>query len=214
MVNSKYNSLRYVRDSIWTIRRGCLEGISEIAEVFNTKEASDELVTIVYNSLQDTNKWVVREAMKQIGPLLFQLKKNSYFENMNETLLNIQKFLSNYENFEKKDELAYNLAYNFPSILNAYGRESWPIFRNSYIQASKELDIKIRTSIASSFFTIASILKQEEGAEEYLSELLSVIRTYLTEIPTIVIKILPQIPDLLKIYPLSQIVSEIINLFV
>ena len=60
-----------------------------------------------------------------------------------------------------QEEINYFFAYNFPAVLNVYGKECWPKLRKIYGNLCNEENGRIRMSMISSFYEICKMVGKE-----------------------------------------------------
>ena len=69
---------------------------------------------------------------------------------------------------DKKENVNYYFAYNFPAILFCYGKEVWPKLNSLFFNLCKEKDLKVRRSIIASFHEVSKIVGEKITEEELL----------------------------------------------
>ena len=185
-----YNIIKKLsNDLLWQIRKCCIEIMPNILKSYKEKSYHNlNLVIIGTNAkpfleiieklISDNQKYVRNTIIKKIGEIICHLDKDElsiklfdfYKETLDEYYSNKDKLNNKNSNFTpfNIDDLLYDYAYNFPSILFCYGSSFWPKLRNLYLNLCNEKDLKIRKSIISSFHEVSTILGKELTENELL----------------------------------------------
>ncbi len=96
---------------MWTIKLVCVKGAFKMFQ--NLQENNkNNVLQFLQECLNETNKWVIEEAISQLPKLIQYSKTSSNFENTFNFALN---FFSDYSNFQSDDEvkLFYFILVNF-----------------------------------------------------------------------------------------------------
>ena len=186
-----YNIIKKLsNDLLWQIRKCCVEIIPSVLKSFKEKSFHNlnlvitgtnakPFLEIIEKLISDNQKYVRNTIIKKIGEIICHLDKDElsiklfdyYKETLDEYYSNKDKLNNNNGNFThfNIDDLLYDYAYNFPSVLFCYGSSFWPKLRNLYFNLCNEKDLRIRKSIISSFHEVSTILGKEITENELLT---------------------------------------------
>ena len=185
-----YNIIKKLsNDLLWQIRKCCVEIIPSVLKSFKEKSFHNlnlvitgtnakPFLEIIEKLISDNQKYVRNTIIKKIGQIICHLDKDElsiklfdyYKDTLDEYYSNKDKLNNKNSNFTpfNIDDLLYDYAFNFPSILFCYGSSFWPKLRNLYLNLCNEKDLKIRKSIISSFHEVSTILGKELTENELL----------------------------------------------
>ena len=185
-----YNIIKKLsNDLLWQIRKCCVEIIPSVLKSFKEKSFHNlnlvitgtnakPFLEIIEKLISDNQKYVRNTIIKKIGQIICHLDKDElsiklfdyYKDTLDEYYSNKDKLNNKNSNFTpfNIDDLLYDYAYNFPSVLFCYGSSFWPKLRNLYLNLCNEKDLRIRKSIISSFHEVSTILGKELTENELL----------------------------------------------
>mmetsp|Transcript_6405 Transcript_6405/g.9323 ORF Transcript_6405/g.9323 Transcript_6405/m.9323 type:complete len:371 (+) Transcript_6405:395-1507(+) len=106
--------------------------------------------------IDDVSRWVKMEAFKQLGPFIATFKSNE----ISDTLVKYFTDMA-YQSEHNDSDLVEFCAYNFPAIVVTLGKERWNLLEQSYKMLTKDVQWKVRRSLACSLHEIAQIVGPE-----------------------------------------------------
>ena len=198
------NSLEKLsNDKHWEIRQKCIEILYQIIPELNKEEKYNNkindyiknIVGLIEKFIEDKNKKVRFYLIEKIGEIIKVCQQKFLPEKLIEFYIKeIDEFYSNEENYiidikENQDnnninKINFYFWYNFPAVLNYYGKEKWEQLKDIYKNIIKDKDINVIGTVLSSFYEICNIL----GKEITLKELLPLYNTFLEQDESIYIK--------------------------
>ena len=206
------NSLEKLsNDKQWQIRQKCIEILYQIIPELNKDEENNindnnnnkindyikNIVALIEKFIEDKNKKVRFYLIEKIGEIIKVCPKKDLPEKLIQFYIKeIEEFYSNEENYiidinDKQENININIKkinfyfwYNFPAVLNYYGKEKWEQLKDIYKNIIKDKDINVIRTVLSSFYEICNIL----GKEITLKELLPLYNTFLEQDESIYVK--------------------------
>eukprot|EP00796_Vickermania_ingenoplastis_P012565 gene12565-8611_t len=154
--------LNLCRDDVWGVRQACVEASEEVSLAVNDSARVAKLVPIYKVFLEDPSRWVRNRAFEFLGRFIHTLRS----EDITPELL--KNFTDMAFQAEIGDpELSEYCAFFLPAVVQAIGRERWSAVRDSYATLVKDVQWKVRKSLAYSLHELALLLGTEL-TEEYL----------------------------------------------
>ena len=145
---------KFILDDQKFVRNAILERIGEI--ISSIDQERDGLSIKLFNFYKES---VENYYFNKSKLLSATMSVNSGLT-MNSISTKMSSISSNRTRYGQED-INYYFAYNFPSVLYVYGRESWPKLRKIYGNLCNETSGRIRMSIISSFYEICKMVGQE-----------------------------------------------------
>ena len=191
------------KDSLWTVRNPTVKILPKLTKLCDSKTVSTVLIDIFKTFSQDPKIFVKYSAIEIFGEFISLLNKedkDNYKELLNFYVSTINE---SSEKPGKKDDTTSILekcAFNFPAILQFYGKESWDTLKVVYKKMAQETEEKIRLTLAASMGEVSKIL----GPELTESELVDFVSLFFKgnestkENKEIQIKILGVLPDIIR----------------
>lgn len=150
------------RDDVWGVRQACVEASEEVSMALSDSVRVSKLVPMYKVFLEDPSRWVRNRAFEYLGRFIHTLRS----EDINTELL--QTFIGMAFQAEIGDpELSEYCAFFLPAVVQAIGPERWPSIRDAYATLVKDVQWKVRKSLAYSLHELAALLGTEL-TEEYL----------------------------------------------
>ena len=191
------------RDSLWTVRNPAVKILPKLTKLCDSKTVSTVLIDIFKTFSQDPKIFVKYSAIEIFGEFISLLNKedkDNYKELLNFYVTTIKE---SSEKPGKKDDtmsILEKCAFNFPAILQFYGKESWDTLKVVYRKMAEEKEEKIRLTLAASIGEVSKIL----GPELTESDLVDFVSLFFKgnestkENKEIQIKILGVLPDIIR----------------
>mmetsp|Transcript_13040 Transcript_13040/g.24294 ORF Transcript_13040/g.24294 Transcript_13040/m.24294 type:complete len:445 (-) Transcript_13040:1672-3006(-) len=146
--------LKFCNDSIWSIRKAAIEGLSEILKV-SSESLKTELIEVMKKGLKDKSRWVKLTAQQQLGPFIVELGKG-----VEDEILQAYLKLSA---SDSESELKSSCAFYFPGVLVTLGAEAWTTLQPTFNQMCLDEQIKVRKSLAASMHELGRILGSSQA---------------------------------------------------
>ncbi|CAO0800068.1 unnamed protein product [Mucor circinelloides] len=203
---------RFAEDQIWHVRRSCVMTLPQLCGVLSEESKSELTVTSVETFRNDVSR-NVRNAMADIvGELVVKFLPEGWEQTgqpgkMPEPLL--QYFLSlgsnvnnsNNQMLKLEIDRTYICAYNFPAVVLTAGVDYWNThLRDTYLNLTKDYQIKVRCTFAHSLHDIARII----GPERTERDLVQIFALYLMDLDDVKQGVLEHLADFLGTLAVSS----------
>ena len=182
------NSLEKIsNDKYWIIRKKSIEILYKIIPLLNKEKENEEnnnnyyknIITLIEKFIEDKNEKVRFYLIEKIGEIITACPENDLpMKLFNFYIKSIEEYYSDEENLinnklemeieEKSKNINFYFWYNFPAILNKYGKEKWNELSNIYKYITKEENFLVINTIICSFYEICKILGKEITVKELL----------------------------------------------
>lgn len=150
------------QDDVWGVRQACVEASEEVALSLTHSARVSKLVPLYRRFLEDPSRWVRNRAYENYGKLLHSLRS----EDISNELLQIFTGMA-FQAEIGDPELSEYCSFYFPAVLEAITKERWGSVRDAYATLVRDVQWKVRKSMAYSLHEVAAILGSELS-EEYL----------------------------------------------
>lgn len=111
-----------------------------------------------------------------------------------EHYLNMTSPVSNFENVDH--DLSHHCAYSFPAVAMTLGRKHWPCLREAYKLLAKDVQLKVRWTLASSLHQMALIL----GPEHTSRDLLPIFMSFMKDLEEVRFGVLQNLSSILPFF--------------
>ncbi|CCW61244.1 unnamed protein product [Phytomonas sp. EM1] len=148
--------LNLCQDDIWGVRQACVDSIEELSQGLPEEVCIEHLLPAFQQLLEDNSRWVRDRAYGALGCLIHTLKN----ENIDPELLQLYTNMA-FQSENGDCELSEYCAYSFPAIVQAIGPERWDEVQDAYCTMLKDVQWKVRKSLAHSLHVVAMILGTE-----------------------------------------------------
>lgn len=191
------------RDSLWTVRKPAVEILPKLTKLCDSHTISTVLIEIFKAFSNDTKNFVRYSAVEILGEFISLLNKDdmkNYYTLLEFYINIVNDFTGQSQKKEDSISIIGKCAFNFPAILQFYGKESWEKLKPVYKKMSEEKDDKIKTSLASSLGEVSKIL----GPELTSSDLVEFVEKFFVkgkdnkDNKEIQLKILGILPDIIR----------------
>ncbi|KAI8326855.1 armadillo-type protein [Choanephora cucurbitarum] len=196
---------QFAQDQVWHVRRSCILTLPQICSVLS-EETKAELTVSSVEKFRNDDSRNVRNAMADIiGDLISKFlppdweltgKPGNLPEPLLQYFLSLGLNASNNNNQMLKLEIdrTYICAYNFPAVVLTAGADYWNShLRDTYLNLTKDYQIKVRCTFAHSLHDIARII----GPERTERDLVQIFALYLMDIDDVKQGVLEHLADFL-----------------
>ncbi|KAI8095332.1 armadillo-type protein [Thamnidium elegans] len=202
---------QFSEDQIWHVRRSCVSTLPKLCGVLSEEFKTEITVTSVETFRNDVSR-NVRNAMADIvGELVSKFLPKGWEQTgqpgkMPEPLL--QYFLSLGSNVNNSNQMlkleidrTFICAYNFPAVVLTAGVDYWNgHLRETYLNLTKDYQIKVRCTFAHSLHDIARII----GPERTERDLVQIFALYLMDLDDVKQGVLEHLADFLGTLAVSS----------
>lgn len=151
-------------DDIWGIRQACAESIEEVALGVPPDVRCERLLPAFRRLLEDSSRWVRNRAYESLGRLIHALPRAA----IDSKLLRLYTDMA-FQSDNGEGELTVHCAFSFPAIVEAVGPERWPELRDAYVTMLKDVQWKVRKSLAYSLHEVAAMVGTDIAEESLVS---------------------------------------------
>jgi len=183
--------IKLSQDDIWGVRKSCVDVIVSLGEAIEQPKRYTTLFGIFEKFLQDQSKWVRSSAYKCLGPFIAMLPSTE----VSSSLLKHFGLMATQAKIIGDNELPMHCAFNFPGVLLTIGGTRWSELKELYFMLAKDVQWKVRKTLAHSIHEVSKIL----GTELTESNLLEVLDLFLKDIDEVKIAVIPHMASILVV---------------
>jgi serine/threonine-protein phosphatase 4 regulatory subunit 1 len=145
------------KDEIWGVRKACADSLVVVAKGLESSKRHSAVFELFMVFCEDVSRWVRVSACQQLGQLLYTFDKGTVTVNMLKyfTDMAFQGESSNDSDFSEY------CAHSFPGVLQGIGKERWGEMEASFQMLIKDVQWKVRKTMAHCLHEIAQIIGQE-----------------------------------------------------
>lgn len=147
-------------DDIWGVRQACAESVWQVAEALPESARVQHLVPVLEKLLADESRWVRSQAHKSFGYLLHTLSK----DDISPELLQLFTDMA-FQSDNAEGAFSAYCAFCFPAVVEVTGPSRWAEMADSYATMLKDVQWKVRKSLAYSLHELAIILGSQKTEE-------------------------------------------------
>ena len=190
---------KLTNDTLWIVKKVAAENLPKITKLCDKETISKEILPIFNNFAKD-DKTVVKNVIVEIFGEFLSLIDKDDLENASQLLDFYVNTIQNIESRGNKKEdkvVIQKCAFNFPAVLQFFGKDSWEKLKPCFNLMVKEKDEKIKLPLASALGEISKIL----GPETTEYDILEYVDTFFNNsspLSELKIKILSVLPDIIK----------------
>ena len=157
------------KDTLWFVKKVAVEILPKITKLCDTNIIIQRIKPIFQNFAKEERievKISVVEALGEFISLLDKKESNNFTEFLEFYIKTVQKFSEK----NKKDykQVLAKCAFNFPVLIDFFGKDSWPKLKPSFIIMAQSKDESIKLPLAASIGDISNILGPELTEEDLL----------------------------------------------
>ncbi|CAG9572452.1 conserved hypothetical protein [Leishmania major strain Friedlin] len=140
-------------DEIWGVRQACAESIEKVASGLPESMRVQFIVPAFQKLLEDDSRWVRTRAYESLGRLLHTLRS----EDISPELLRLFTDMA-FQSDNVESPLSEYCAYCFPAVVQVIGPSRWNEVADAYATMLKDVQWKVRKSLAYSLHEMAALL--------------------------------------------------------
>lgn len=140
-------------DETWGVRQMCPEAVEQVSLSVSNELRLGKLLPMYQSLLEDSIRWVRSRAYEYLGQFIHTLHTEEISPDLLQTFVSLA--------FPPEVGDAQNsafCAFSFPAVLEAVGRERWGSLRDAYATLVKDVQWKVRRSLAYSLHEVAQLL--------------------------------------------------------
>lgn len=182
---------KLVGDDVWGVRKACAESMATISSALDPADRATEIVPLFTTLINDGSRWVRNTAFEQLGHMLATLQSHE----ITKTLLTYYVSMANPKHITNDSNLSYQCAFSFPAVVQAVGAARWPELSGAFNLLIKDIQWKIRRTLAFSLHEIAKIL----GPQLTETQLVPAFDLFLKDLDEVKIGVLKHLYDFISI---------------
>ncbi|GET87777.1 hypothetical protein, conserved [Leishmania tarentolae] len=140
-------------DEIWGVRQACAESIEKVSSGLPKSMRVQFIVPAFQKLLEDDSRWVRTRAYESLGHLLHTLRS----EDISPELLHLFTDMA-FQSDNVESPLSEYCAYCFPAVVQVIGPSRWNEVADAYETMLKDVQWKVRKSLAYSLHEMAALL--------------------------------------------------------
>lgn len=152
-------------DSIWSVRKGCVESLVNVASAVTKQERANTFIPMIHRFVKDVSRWVRNAAYKTLGPLLFALE----VELITPELLALYTGIPELSTSLVDVDVNFFCAFTFPAVATRLGADRWPELNSTFATLCKDTKFKVRRTLSHSLHELALLLGPD-ATQQYLLE--------------------------------------------
>lgn len=148
--------LSLCKDEIWGVRKACAESIVAVSAGVNDDSRVQQLVPAFKALSEDASRWVRVAAYQNLGQLIHTMRR----EDISPMFLKIFTDMA-FQSEGGDSDFAEYCAFSFPAVVQVIGKERWREVDDAFATLLKDVQWKVRKSLAHSLHEIARIVGPE-----------------------------------------------------
>ena len=187
------------KDTLWFVKKVAVEILPKITKLCDSDIVLKNIMPIFKNFANEEKIEVKISLVETLGEFIALLDKkenNNYLDLLEFFIKTVQKFSE--KNKREYKNVLQKCAFNFPAILDFFGKETWSKLKPSFITMANDKDEKVKIPLAAAIGDIAVIIGGE-STEEDLIEYVDKFFKNSGQHSDLKLKILENLPKIIKI---------------
>mmetsp|Transcript_77082 Transcript_77082/g.89646 ORF Transcript_77082/g.89646 Transcript_77082/m.89646 type:complete len:620 (-) Transcript_77082:2253-4112(-) len=148
--------VRLCKDDIWGVRKACAENLVSVSEGISAEARSQQLVGVFKSLSEDASRWVRVAAFQMLGQFIHTMRR----EDISPMFLKIFTDMA-FQSEGGDSDFAEYCAFSFPAVVQVVGKDRWREVDDAFATLLKDVQWKVRKSLAYSLHEIANVVGQE-----------------------------------------------------
>ncbi len=144
------------RDVIWGVRKACCDSLVAVSAAYAAEVRSAVLVPLFERLADDESRWVRGSAFQNLGPFIATFSDGR----VDPKLLMFYRTMPHPSKHGRDGDIALYCAHAFPGVLLTVGGARWGELSDLYLLLVKDLQWKVRETLAHSLHEVARIVGQ------------------------------------------------------
>ena len=187
------------KDTLWFVKKVAVEILPKITKLCDSDIVLKNIMPIFKNFANEEKIEVKISLVETLGEFIALLDKkenNNYLDLLDFFIKTVQKFSE--KNKREYKNVLQKCAFNFPAILDFFGKESWSKLKPSFITMANDKDEKVKIPLAAAIGEIGTIIGGEL-TEEDLVQFVDKFFKNSGQNSELKLKILENLPKIIKI---------------
>ncbi len=152
------------KDEIWGVRKACAESIVALSQTITNEARVQSLIPAFRSLSEDASRWVRVAAYQNLGQLIHTMQR----QDISSMLLKVFTDMA-FQSEGGDSDFAEYCAFSLPAVAQVVGKERWRELDDAFATLLKDVQWKVRKSLAHSIHEIAQIVG-EDLAERSLAQ--------------------------------------------
>lgn len=179
--------LALAQDEIWGVRKACCDNIAQVSSRVPSDTRSTQLVPLFERVAEDSSRWVRSAAFQALGPFIATFVDGR----VDPKLLMFYRTMPHPSKHGRDSDIALYCAHSFPAVLLTVGGPRWAELSDLYMLLVKDLQWKVRRTLAFSLHEVARIV----GPDVTERSLLGVFDSFLADLEEVKIGVVTHLAD-------------------
>jgi serine/threonine-protein phosphatase 4 regulatory subunit 1 len=153
------------RDAIWGVRKACCDSLVAVSAACASDVRSTVLVPLFERLADDESRWVRGSAFQNLGPFIATFSDGR----VDPKLLMFYRTMPHPSKHGRDGDIALYCAHAFPGVLLTVGGARWGELSDLYLLLVKDLQWKVRETLAHSLHEVARIVGQQVAERTLLT---------------------------------------------
>lgn len=144
------------KDEIWGVRKACAENMISVSEHITPQARASSLVNVFKALSEDASRWVRVAAYQVLGQFIHTMRR----EDVTPMFLKVFTDMA-FQSEGGDSDFAEYCSFSFPAVVQVVGKERWRELDDAFATLLKDVQWKVRKSLAHSLHEVASVVGLE-----------------------------------------------------
>jgi serine/threonine-protein phosphatase 4 regulatory subunit 1 len=177
------------KDEVWGVRKSCAESIVGISSALDDSKRG-QLIPIFKSLSEDSTRWVRVAAYQQLGHFIHTMPRDS----VNSMFLKMFTDMA-FQSEGGDSDFSEYCAFSFPAVAQVMGKDRWRELDDAYATLLKDVQWKVRKTLAFSLHELAKIV----GTEITEKSLTQALDLFLKDIDEVKLGVISNIDEFLAV---------------
>lgn len=187
--------LSLCRDEFWSVRKACAESIVKISAHVSNESRVKELVPLFKMLSEDNSRWVRVAAYGNLGQFIHTMQRSD----VNSVFLKVYTDMA-FQSEGGDADFAEYCAFSFPAVAKVMGSERWRELDDAFATLLKDVQWKVRRSLAHSLHEVAKVV----GPEIADKSLTNALDQFLRDLDEVKVGVIQNIDIFLEVLPAAS----------
>jgi len=183
------------KDEIWGVRKACCDSLVAISAAYPSEVRSSVLVPIFERLADDESRWVRGAVFQCLGPFIATFSDGR----VDPKLLMFYRTMPHPSKHGRDGDIALYCAHAFPGVLYTIGGQRWGELSDLYLLLVKDLQWKVRETLAHSLHEVAKLVGQSIAERT----LLTIFEAFMQDLEEVQLGVVTHLGDFLAVLGLE-----------
>ena len=179
------------KDEIWGVRKACCDSLVTISNSYSSEIRSVVLVPLFERLADDESRWVRGAVFQCLGPFIATFQDGR----VDPKLLMFYRTMPHPSKHGRDGDIALYCAHAFPGVLFTIGGQRWGELSDLYLLLVKDLQWKVRETLAHSLHEVAKLVGQSVAERT----LLTIFEAFMQDLEEVKIGVVTHLGDFLGV---------------